>query len=99
MIMPGMKAWIRGAALLACLSLMAGCCQLFSESEKQPEHPGPVSGWAKPPNDKGDSIGYLLLKKGESTDNGEIGLRLVDVLPKECECLACEPAYPRAVIE
>lgn len=99
MILPGMQTWVRGAALLACLSLTAGCCHLFSESEKQPERPGHVSGWAKPPGDKNNFVGYLLLNKGESTDNGEIGVRLVDIRPKECECFTCEPTYPRVIIE
>jgi len=38
------------------------------------------------------------MNKGESIDNGQLGVKVIDVLPKECECMSCEPTYPRVKI-
>ena len=38
------------------------------------------------------------MNKGEAIDNGQLGIKVIDVLPKECECMSCEPTNSRVRI-
>lgn len=38
------------------------------------------------------------MNKGEAIDNGKLGIKVLDILPMECECLSCEPTFPRVRI-
>jgi hypothetical protein len=44
------------------------------------------------------TVGFFVMNKGESIDNGLLGVKVIDVLPKECKCMSCEPTYPRVKI-
>jgi hypothetical protein len=64
------------------VQLMPGCC-FFRRDSYEPPRPQSVMGW-KYQEVRGVSIiGEFVLKKGESTSNGEIQIKLVEVLPAE----------------
>jgi hypothetical protein len=44
------------------------------------------------------TVGFFVMNKGESIDNGLLGVKVIDVLPKECKCMSCEPTYSRVKI-
>lgn len=64
-------------ALVSFASLMRGCC---SSKPPEPTHPGPVAGWKESQEGGVHTVGTLVLKKGESSDNGKIGVRVVDII-------------------
>ncbi len=89
---------VRIAALLLLCFLIAGCCQLSSIEDKQPERPKVTSSWRERTDFGVTSIGFFVMNKGESIDNGQLGVRVIDILPKECRCMSCEPTNPRVRI-
>ena len=89
---------LRFAALSLLCFLTSGCCQLFSKEDKQPNRPSVTSSWSERTDFGVRSIGFFVMNKGESIDNGQLGVKVIDVLPKECKCMSCEPTYPRVRI-
>ena len=57
-----------------------GCC---SPLPKEPESPGAVPGWKASDAGGVHTVGILVLKKGESSDNGILGVRVVDIIPAD----------------
>lgn len=54
-------------------------------SKPQPNHPGQVRGWESYQTSSITILGEFVLKKGESTNNGKIGIMIVDITPpKAC---------------
>ena len=89
---------VKIAALLVLCFLTPGCCHLLSGEHKEPDRPDVTSSW-KARTDVGfTSIGFFVMNKGESSDNGQLGVRVIDILPKQCECMSCEPTLPRVRI-
>jgi hypothetical protein len=64
----------------------------------EPERPSKIQGWDE--LHIGDTViaGIFLLNKGESTDNGNIGIRLVETYAGKCG-LFKEPEYPQAKLQ
>jgi hypothetical protein len=89
---------VRIAALLLLCLLTPGCCQLSSIKDKQPDRPKVTSSWTERTDFGVTSIGFFVMNKGESIDNGQLGVRVIDILPKGCSCMSCEPTNPRARI-
>ena len=45
-------------------------------------------------------MGQFFLSRGESTDNGKLGIRVVDFIPSKCRSVFAEyPDPPRVVLE
>jgi hypothetical protein len=63
-------------ALASFASLIRGCC---SAKLPEPTHPGPVAGWKDSHEGGVHTVGMLVLKKGESSDNGKVGVKVVDI--------------------
>ena len=80
-----------GLTLLAVACVYAGCCS--PQERVQPVRPEKVRGWKEIRDGTVVSIGMFVLNKGESTDNGELGVKVVDIIaPKPCsEGYASEP--------
>src|SRR5216683_3213072 len=58
-----------------------GCCRSLPP---QPSRPDKIEGWKDFVDDSGIRFrGVLLLKKGESSDNGTIGVRVNDIAEAE----------------
>jgi hypothetical protein len=63
--------------------LHGGCCS--SQQRVEPARPEKARGWKEIRDGTVVSIGMFVLKKGESTDNGELGVKVVDIIaPKPC---------------
>ena len=67
-----------GIVMLAAFLAMTISCAEYP----QPTRPNRVTGWKDVRSeDVVNSLGYLVLKKGESSDNGRIGVTVVDIIP------------------
>lgn len=75
------------------LFINLGCC--VSKNESQPPRPSKIRGWEESHAWNTISIGQFVLNKGESTDNGKIGVTVVDIIPSKCKTLFSEPSEPR----
>jgi len=84
-------------SLIYVIMFTSSCC---SPEREQPVHPGKVSGWKDTRyNDGGHSIAKLVLHKGESSDNGKIGVMVIDIIPADnCAHPGTYSGSPRAVI-
>jgi hypothetical protein len=58
------------------------CCK----TEPQPTHPGKVGGWNIPREKCNFCIAILVLKKGEKSDNGKIGVEVLDISAPRKPC-------------
>ena len=66
--------------ILIALGLLNTSC-LCLQKEGQPERPMSVAGWQEKRFESGIEVwGELLLKSGESSDNGKVGVKLTEVL-------------------
>lgn len=73
--------------LIIGLSLFSGCyCRMKSNPE--PSYPQHITGWKYYEKDGVGIMGELILKKGESTNNGKVEIKIVDIIP---ENLCAEP--------
>lgn len=62
-------------------SSMSSCC--FNKHRNEPTYPQSVSGW-KERKEQGVKIkGDFVLKKGNSTDNGMIKVKIMDLIPPD----------------
>lgn len=65
-----------------------------------PTRPNIKTSWSESHDYGFTSVGQFLLNRGESTDNGKLGIRVVDFLPSKCRSLFAEyPDPPRVVLE
>lgn len=86
--MKGNKMKHLGCIIKYCLiitfSIMTvSCC----DPPTQPKHPGKVKGWlTTAERDESDIIAVLVLKKGEKSQQGSIGVEIVDIFPPEKPC-------------
>jgi hypothetical protein len=66
-----------------CLILSVGCCS--PQQRVEPARPDKVRGWKEIRDGTVVSIGMFVMNKGESTDNGELGVKVLDIIaPKPC---------------
>jgi hypothetical protein len=79
--------------------LSSNCCSEMRQLN-EPERPSKVRGWDEW-RDGGTVIkGIFLLNKGESTDNGKTGIRLVETYPGKCGLFPFgEREYPKAKLQ
>jgi len=87
--------------LLISLLIFASCGPCM-QPPPQPARPSNVEGW-KDVYDKSSGVRYravLLLKKGETSDNGKFGVRVVDILEAKPCCGDPGPdCYRRARVQ
>jgi hypothetical protein len=63
--------------------LHGGCCS--SQQRVEPARPDKVRGWKEIRDGTVVSIGMFVMKKGESSDNGELGVKVIDIIaPTPC---------------
>lgn len=77
---------------LLLLCVLTGCCNLQLWQRKQPKYPGKLRGWVEELNAGRRYIGPFLLRKGEETDNGKLGVKVTSILPATCAAPFAE--YP-----
>jgi hypothetical protein len=87
--------------LFLLLGGLGGCCSPKTRTEPKP--PESVAGWKDYYDTKANvhKLGEFLLRKGESTANGEIQVKLVDIIPPDpCATDAGMNAYyPKAILQ
>jgi len=71
--------FLRFSLLLFALLIFSGCC--LNKEISDPDRPT-VRGWETTTN---GISGSFILQKGETTDNGQIGIKLVEIYPAECQ--------------
>jgi hypothetical protein len=70
-------------AAIVILQILTACSCPEPKIE-YPPYPAKVTGWKETVAESGFKIrAHLVLKKGEESDNGKIGVKVVDILPPE----------------
>jgi hypothetical protein len=65
-----------------------------------PTRPTVKTSWTESRDYGFTSVGQFVLSRGESTDNGKLGIRVVDFVPSKCRSLFAEyPDPPKVVLE
>jgi hypothetical protein len=90
------KTQLSAIVLFFVLAISVVGCSLwfhFNGIQLQPTRPANLTGWhVEPRRDGVTFVGDFVLSKGESTDNGEIGVKVVDIAATPCPggtiCLA-----------
>ncbi|SRR6266446_1579316 len=88
---------IQYSVLLLILILTSGCCRTL---ESNPTAPTSVRGWQEYDEQGVHAVGEFVLKKGQSIDNGKIGVELLKTIaPVKCyEPFAEQDLFPKAVV-
>ena len=82
------------------VALLSSSCRSDMRKLNEPERPSKVRGWDELRH--GDTVikGIFLLNRGESTDNGKMGIRLVDTYAGKCGFFPFrEREYPQAKLQ
>jgi hypothetical protein len=88
------------AFLFVFLASQAGCCDLQLARRVQPKYPKEVRGWVDDPFDRRLFQGPFVLKKGESSQNGKLGVRVVDIIAEKCSARFAElPERAKVVLQ
>jgi hypothetical protein len=66
-------------SLISVFLILPGACCSPQERE-QPHPPEKVAGWKDSYSGGVHSVGELFLRKGDSSDNGKIGVKVIDVV-------------------
>jgi hypothetical protein len=82
-------------SILVIACFYAGCCS--PQERAQPTRPEKVAGWKDAYFSGVHSIGEFVLRKGESTEKGELGVRVVDIIPPQ-PCSEGYASEPKAVL-
>ena len=82
-------------SLLIISCVYAGCCS--PQEQAQPARPEKVSGWKEVQESGFVIVGTFVLSKGESTDNGKLGVKVVDIIPPKA-CSEGYAAMPKVVL-
>jgi hypothetical protein len=87
--------------LLGILTVSSvGCCQLSPMARDTPNRPTIKSTWNESYDYGFTMVGPFVLNKGESTDNGVLGVKIIDFIPRTCSSfLSHNPAQPSAVFQ
>lgn len=85
--------------LLAFPAALSGCCN--NTYVEQPIYPSDVPGWREIRFSNGvHSIGVLVLRKSESSNNGQVGITIVDVIPpNRCAEPGSWQGEPRVILK
>jgi hypothetical protein len=85
--------------LLAFPASWTGCCN--NTHVQQPIYPSDIPGWRDIRFSNGvHSIGVFVLAKNESSDNGQVGITIIDViLPDRCAEPGSWQGEPRVVLK
>jgi hypothetical protein len=83
--------------LIAFTVALSGCGGWDPEIVK-PTRPASVHGWQKYETESLTIKGQFVLSKGESTDNGHVGIRVVDIYAAKYHLLD-SPELPRAKVQ
>lgn len=84
--------------LIAALMLETGCCRI--RQLDQPQLPDQVRGWQEMRSGNSIFINELILRTGESLDNGEFGLRLTGIEHPPCKSpLSIEDSDPKIQLQ
>ena len=77
--------------IMTFVVLFGGCCS--SQERRQPDPPKKVEGWKDSYFGGVHSVVELLLHKGESSDNGKLGVKVIDIVAPQpgAEGYAGEP--------
>jgi hypothetical protein len=79
--------------------LSSSCCSGMRQLN-EPERPSKVRGWEEYRIGTVTYVGDFVLNKGESTDNGKTGIRLVDTYAGTCGLFPFkEREYPKAKLQ
>jgi hypothetical protein len=73
----------------------SGCC--LSQEPSQTVRPDKVEGWKDSYFSGVHSIAELVLSTGESSDNGELGVKVIEIISPE-PCAEGYAAMPKAVL-
>lgn len=68
--------------IVLLLTLFSGCCPFRDNSE--PAYPQNVTGWKYHMEGNVGIVGEFVLKNGESTNNGEVEIKVIDLIPAKC---------------
>jgi hypothetical protein len=69
-------------------------------SRDTPDRPKVKSTWNESQIYGFTSIGPLVLNKGESSDNGSLGVKVIDFIPRSCNSfLSHSPNQPKVVLQ
>ena len=91
--------------LFVLIGLMCSGCvchpSLYrNEPVDTPTRPSIQSSWTESHHYGFTSVGQFVLNRGESIDNGKLGIRVVDFVPQKCRSFFAEyPEPPRVVLE
>lgn len=80
-----MKYWrvlLNSLLIVSVAVWLSSCCAPAG----QPAHPGNVLGWVPPDKRSDYTIAILVLKKGEKSENGNIGVEISNIFPPERPC-------------
>lgn len=84
--------------LITSFILDLGCCRMHQLD--QPKLPDQVRGWQDMRSGNSTFINELIMKTGESSDNGVIGLRLIDIQHPSCKSLlSMEDSDPKIQLQ
>ena len=81
--------------ILFAMLVSSGCCP---QNAKLMERPANLRGWKPYQLGTVNIEGAFVLTKGEHTDNGKVGIRVLDIYPAECK-LFSEPVPAKAKLE
>ena len=87
------------------LALISSACVCHPSLYKNvpadtPTRPNVRSSWTERHDSGFTSVGLFVLNRGESIDNGRLGIRVVDFIPSKCQSLFAEyPDPPKVVLE
>jgi hypothetical protein len=72
--------WMRNFIALPILGvLLSACCTPIHREE--PLFPADATGWSKVESTTNAVEGNLVIKKGERSDNGKIGVSVIEIIP------------------
>jgi hypothetical protein len=84
--------------LILFLIIETGCCRI--RQLDQPKLPDHLRGWTEMRSGNWIFINELILKTGESLDNGDFGLRLTDIQHPPCKSLfSMEDSDPKIKLQ
>src|SRR5689334_13579386 len=91
-------------SVFVLLAMTASACVCHPSLYKNvpvdtPTRPNVTSSWTERHDYGFTSVGLFVLSRGESIDNGRLGIRVVDFIPAKCRSLFAEyPDPPRSFL-
>lgn len=73
-----------------------GCCRV--PRVNQPMPPDKDRAWVEEKRDGSTFVGPFFLRKGESTEKGKLGVKVVDIVPTRCRSSMAEYPDPAKVV-